>query len=269
MQSPILPRAVDSHLHVFSATALAIEGARYRPAYAARLEEVRALWRENAISHGVIVQPSFFGTDNAETLAAVAADREHLRAVVVVDPSIPEEAIARLDAQGAVAVRLNLKSVADYAAFGSDAWLGLFARLHKRGWHLEAFVDAGRLPEFARAIERAEIAVVFDHFGNPGTDEAAIEATFAAVEALAARRFVGAKLSGPYRLGGTDRRDLAARWLDAVGPANLVWGSDWPWTAFEQRNDYRRLRDDLARWVGAALAPAILWDNAARLYRFA
>ncbi|HUP28622.1 MAG TPA: amidohydrolase family protein, partial [Usitatibacter sp.] len=61
---------------------------------------------------------------------------------------------------------------------------------------------------------------------------------------------------------------LAARWMDITGPAGLVWGSDWPWTSFEDRNDYRRLREDLGRWVGTALAPAILWDNAARLYRF-
>lgn len=268
MQSPLPVRAVDCHLHVFSAVAPAVEGARYRPAYAARIEEIRLLWRDQAITHAVIVQPSFFGTDNAETLAAVATDRGHLRAVVVVDPAITDDELARLEAAGAVALRLNLVRTDDYSPYGGDEWRALYARVRKRGWHLQAYVAAGRLPELARHLDGTGIDLVFDHFGNPGVDEASVEATFAAVKALATQCAVHAKLSGPYRLGGADRRALAARWLDTVGPANLVWGSDWPWTGHEQRNDYRRLREDLARWVPPALAPAILWDNAARLYRF-
>ena len=118
------------------------------------------------------------------------------------------------------------------------------------------------------ALEGGDCALVFDHFGNPGVDEAGADATFDAVATLSAARPVHVKLSGPYRLGGADRRLLASRWMDITGPAGLLWGSDWPWTSFEDRIDYRRLREDLDRWIGAALAPAILWDNAARLYRF-
>ena len=77
-----------------------------------------------------------------------------------------------------------------------------------------------------------------------------------------------AKLSGPYRLAGADPAALAARWVDAVGGDHLVWGSDWPWTNHESANNYGRLRDALDRWVGAARARSIVWDNAARLYDF-
>src|SRR4051812_30791001 len=128
MDSP--SRAVDCHFHVFSTSAPSVPAARYRPAYAARLEDAQALWRANGITHGVVVQPSFFGTDNAEVLAAVARDREHLRAVVVVDPTFDAAAIAALDDAGAVALRLNLKGMADYSPYGSDEWRALYARLH-------------------------------------------------------------------------------------------------------------------------------------------
>jgi predicted TIM-barrel fold metal-dependent hydrolase len=86
----------------------------------------------------------------------------------------------------------------------------------------------------AYAAAGSGIDLVLDHFGNPGVDPGAIDATFDAVGALAASRKVWRKLSAPYRLGGADRR----------------------------------LHQDLARWVGRELCAAILWDNAARLYRF-
>jgi predicted TIM-barrel fold metal-dependent hydrolase len=260
--------AVDCHVHVFSVSAPAVEGARYRPAYAARLEALQRAWRPQGVTHGVLVQPSFFGTDNAELLEALSSDRRHLRGVAVIDARTTDAELARLSDAGIVALRLNLKGSDDYAKYGDPAWLDLFARAHRRGWHLECYTDAGAVARIAPFLERSDIAVVFDHFGNPGVDEEGAEATFAAIARLAASRFVGCKLSAPYRLGGADRQATAARWMDITGPGHLVWGSDWPWTGFEERNDYRRLHEDLSRWVGASLAPAILWDNAARLYRF-
>ena len=214
------------------------------------------------------MQPSFFGTDNSEALAAVASDPRHLRAVAVVDPGFDDKALARLDAGGVRAIRLNLKSVADYGAYASPTWRTLFERVHALGWHVEVYVDTGRLPEIAPAFLESPIAVVFDHFGNPGAAPAAQDATFAAVSSLARARAVWVKLSAPYRLGGADPAALAARWLDSVGEQSLVWGSDWPWTNHESENNYGRLRDGLDRWVGAARARAIVWDNAARLYGF-
>ena len=261
-------QGIDTHAHVFSATAPAVAGSRYRPPYEASLTDWRSRWASAGITKGVVVQPSFFGTDNAESLAAVAADPAHLRAVAVVDPGFGEEALARLGEGGVRALRLNLKSAADYSAFATDDWRGLYARAHALGWHVEVYVDTGRLAEIVPAFEPSPIAVVFDHFGNPGATREAQDATFAAVASLARSRPVWAKLSGPYRLGGADPVALAARWIDAVGERRLVWGSDWPWTNFERENNYGRLRDELDRWVGAALARAIVWDNAVRLYDF-
>jgi predicted TIM-barrel fold metal-dependent hydrolase len=260
---------IDTHAHVFSATAPAVAGSRYRPPYEASLADWRSRWAGAGITHGVVVQPSFFGTDNAETLAAVAADPRRLRAVAVVDPGFDDAALARLHAGGVRGIRLNLKSVADYAAFATPAWASLFARAHALGWHAETYVEAGRFPEIAPAFEASPIAVVLDHFGNPGATPEAVDATFAAAGRLARSRPVWTKLSGPYRLGGADAGKLAARWIEVLGAHRLVWGSDWPWTNHERENDYRCLREGLDAWVGAERARAILWDNAARLYDFA
>jgi len=185
----------------------------------------------------------------------------------VVAPGVDRESLAAMHRDGVRAIRLNLKGVADYAPYASRAWTALFDEVAALGWHVEIHVDTGRLPGIARVFEGAGAALVFDHFGTPG--DGGRDAAFRAVAHLAASREVWTKLSGPYRLEGSDPRELAARWLDAVGPDRVVWGSDWPWTSHEAGQDYARLRAALDDWVQARVVRAALWDNAALLYGFA
>lgn len=268
MPFPKASRGVDAHAHVFSATASAVAGARYRPAYAARLEEWRGLRAAAGITHGVVVQVSFFGTDNRELLDAIARDPAHLRGVAIVDAEASPAHLAALHEGGVRAARLNLGGTTDFAMYGSAAWRRLFERIGNLGWHLETFVDAGRFAQLAAALAQVPIPLVLDHFGNPGHDEDTRERTFEAASALATHRPVWCKLSAPYRLGAADPARLAARWLEIVGPGRLVWGSDWPWTRHEAGRDYGELAAALGRWVPAEIVGAILWDNPARLYRF-
>ena len=128
MPSASPSRAVDAHAHVFSANALPVAGARYRPAYAARLEDWRALWPAGGITHGVLTQVSFFGIDNHELLAAIARAPQLLRGVASVDPGFDDAALRALDAGGVRALRMNLSGSADLAAYASPAWHALFAR---------------------------------------------------------------------------------------------------------------------------------------------
>ena len=265
MSVPKPPRGVDCHAHVFSRDAPGIPGARYRPGYAATLTEWRSHWREAGVTHGVLVQPSFFGTDNRELAAILARDPLHLRGVAVISPGTTVREIERLHEAGVRAIRWNLYGVADYGAYRAPEWSGALARVAARGWHLEVFVGPGRLPEIVPALADSALPVVFDHFGNPGRGDA-VEATFAAVRSLAATRPVFCKLSAPYRVEG-DAAALAQRWLDIVGPRALLWGSDWPWTGHEGRAGYAALRRELDRCVGERAAE-VVWDNAAALYGF-
>jgi predicted TIM-barrel fold metal-dependent hydrolase len=261
-------RGVDSHAHVFSADAPPVPGARYRPDYPAEPRAWRALWAAAGITHGVIVQPSFFGGDNREMLDTLASDREHLRGVAVLHPNMDDATLQRFHAHGVRAVRLNLRGVRDYTEYWSESWRAFYCRLHEAGWHVECFVDTGRLPDIAPAFDGCPVAVVFDHFGSPGNAANIVRATFDAARKLKAERDVWCKFSGPYRLEGGDAKDHAARWLDAIGPSRVVWGSDWPFTGFETTGEYAALRARLSEWVAREHEPAVLWDNAARLYGF-
>ena len=261
-------KGVDTHAHVFSAEAPAVAGARYRPAYSADLNAWRSHWADAAITHGVVIQPSFFGSDNRELLDTIASDRVRLRGVAVLPPMIDDATLARFHRDGVRAIRLNLRGVRDYREYSSPAWRSLYARVHELGWHVECFIDTGRLREIAPAFDGTAVAVAFDHFGAPGRDAATVEATFDAVRRLRASREVWCKFSAPYRLEGGEAVEHAKRWLDAIGPSHVVWGSDWPWTGFEQDGNYPELRGCLAEWVDESHHQAALWDNPARLYGF-
>ena len=258
---------IDCHAHVFSADAPAIEAARYRPAYEARLEDWMAAWQLAGIARGVLVQPSFFGTDNSELIAALGRAPYRLRGVAVVEGGVAERQLLSMDGAGIRGIRLNLRGVADYGVFAREPWPLLFARVAALGWHVETFVDAGRAVELAAALAGTTVDVVFDHFANPAAGAAA-DATFDALAALSRDRTVWLKLSGAYRLQQHDPAALARRWIEVLGREHIVWGSDWPWTQHEGTQDYTRLRRELDEWIGAENARAVLWDNAARLYRF-
>jgi predicted TIM-barrel fold metal-dependent hydrolase len=257
--------SVDCHAHVFSADAPAIAGARYRPAYEATLGAWRAQWARAGVTHGVLVQPSFFGTDNREMLAAIAQAPDRLRGVAVVDEDVTDEEIGRLHAGGVRAIRLNLLGAADYTTFAGDAWRGLFERIASLGWHLETLIEAGRAPELAGALAHSRVDVVFDHFANPAIEP---KPTFAALRALSRNRNVWIKLSAPYRTVHADPRGIARQAAESVGIGRIVWGSDWPWTRHEAGRDYAVSLRALEDWVGAERIGRVLWDNAAALYAF-
>jgi predicted TIM-barrel fold metal-dependent hydrolase len=111
--------------------------------------------------------------------------------------------------------------------------------------------------------------VAFDDFGSTGPEPRSSAASFAAIERMARQREVYVKFSAPFRFASGHPREVAAQWLDTVGPTHVLWGSDWPWTGHEAGRDYARLRAELDDWVDARVARAALWDNAARLYGFA
>jgi predicted TIM-barrel fold metal-dependent hydrolase len=258
--------AADCHAHVFSVDAKPVAGARYRPAYAATLDAWQSHWRAAGITHGVLVQPSFLGTDHGEMLAALARDRARLRGVAVVDPSFDEARLRALGDAGIAALRFNLHGTQAVEPWFQGAWRELLERAARLGWHLEVFMDTGLAPRIAKLLEPIAIPAVFDHFAVPDPRDPG--ATYEALARLGRTRPVYCKLSAPYRLQGLDADACARDAKAALGEANVVWGSDWPFTRHEDAVAYEAMRHRAARWAGAN-ASGILWDNAARLYRFA
>ncbi|ODV41355.1 hydrolase [Cupriavidus sp. UYMMa02A] len=272
---------VDCHFHLFDAGA-GTPSARYRPAYAARIEDWQRLLAPLGDLYGVVVQTSFLGTDNAALLAALGASAGRLRGVAVVDPSVTDDALAAMDAAGVRGIRLNLFGDPDWARIGTAPWRALFARVAALGWHVELHTGNGQggalLAALDAALGHCSAPVVLDHFGRPG-EGGARDAVFEVAAQMLARRQVWVKLSAPYRLPpATDWRSLARTWSQTVGHERLLLGSDWPWTNHESavRADESAALFNWPCEPGArgnaaddsSFAEALRWRNAAVLYGF-
>lgn len=239
--SPIL--GVDAHAHVFSRNLQRVSTRRYSPDYDAALETYLAHLREHGLSHGVLVQPSFLGTDNQFLLAALQQAPGQLRGVAVVDPEISREELEQMAGQGVVGIRLNLAGQA-LPDLTDVKWKRLFTQVAALGWHVELYRDVEDLPELISALMPYDCKIVVDHFGRPDALLGVEQPAFAQLLELGLSGRVWMKVSGIYRLGGSQEqnlvfaRDAMPLLVQAFGLRRLVWGSDWPHTQFEASMSY-------------------------------
>jgi 2-pyrone-4,6-dicarboxylate lactonase len=163
-----MPRgACDSHTHVIPADGWTlVPGANYTPAPAPAAAHLRML-DALGLDRGVVVQPSIFGTDNRAVVEAIARAPERLRGVVVVDPSIADDALRLMRAQGIRGVRFNVMLG---GGGGVKALTELAPRLASLGWHAEILVDGHLLPELLPALKPLPCRLVIDHMASLRAD---------------------------------------------------------------------------------------------------
>ncbi|MDR5823264.1 amidohydrolase family protein [Caballeronia sp. LZ043] len=265
--------AIDSHAHVFVRGLPLAPHRRHAPDYDATLDDYAAHLRANGVSHGVLVQPSFLGTDNSFFIDVLQRYPQRFRGVAVIDPSISDAALHRLAEQGVVGMRLNLIGLA-LPDVRAAHWRGLFERVNALGWHVEIHRNAIDLPLLITPLLEQHCTVVIDHFGRPDPAHGAADPGFRYLLTTASSGKVWVKLSAAYRNvvgenGTALGQTLAAALLDAFGPERLVWGSDWPHTQHRSLIEYDDSRAALDRWIpDAAQRTAVIRDSARTLFRF-
>jgi predicted TIM-barrel fold metal-dependent hydrolase len=265
--------AIDSHAHVFVRGLPLAEMRRHAPDYDATLAEYLALLDAHGVSHGVLVQPSFLGTDNRFLIDALRASPARLRGVAVVDPRVDDATLQAMADAGVVGIRLNIVGM-PLPDFLRPDWQRLFARVHELGWHVELHRESRDLPLAARPVLDAGCALVVDHFGRPASAPAIADEGFAWLLAAAACERIWVKLSAAYRnwpvaTAATAAHDAAQALLKSLGPERLVWGSDWPHTQHREIADFATAHAAVADWVpDADVRRRILVDTPARLFKF-
>lgn len=264
--------ACDCHFHVFNRDGFAVD-ARYVPAYAAAHADWQACAARALVKCGIVVQPSFLGTDNRLLLDTLNSHRDHLRGVAVIDASANASALEHLHANGVRGIRLNLAGEADDVHVMRTLPASFWSALITAQLHLELHSDIGRIAALLPLVP-LDLTVVLDHFGKPM--QASLTDT--TVHAVCHRQRAGGDayitLSGAYRLRSNDARaqkklgtELAALWRDEIGRERLLWGSDWPCTRHESEANYAALRDSLDSWLpDADDRYAALQINPQRLY---
>jgi predicted TIM-barrel fold metal-dependent hydrolase len=284
-----IPVAVcDCHVHVVAPVERFPQTAeRTYTAAPATLEALRAASEPHGVTHFVIVQPSFYGQDNAYLLEALAVLGKRGRGVAVLDPeAISQSLLAEYGNRGVCGLRLNLYSPrSGQAAIDLDQALeNLMRQLPFSGWHVEVIAPLPVLVAAATRLANSSVPIVIDHYGLPGRT---------APDSPDGRRLldlvrlphVWVKLSGPYRIVADPLATVPPReWLEAmlrVAPDRCVWGSDWPHTPPHgdhrgpqqivpyRKIDYSRLLGDFVNALpDPSLAGRLLWENPARLYGF-
>lgn len=271
------PGIVDCHFHVIASTAHfpMLSARSYTPA-PAPLSAWRETLRPLGMTHGVVVQPSFYGTDNRVLLAALAEGRGSLVGIAAVDAVVSDAELDRLAAAGVRGVRMAHFEAGDPRAMGGFVPLGAFhsleSRLAERSMHLQLFTDSRLLPAISDRLMRSSVPIVIDHMGRTPAALGVAHAGMRALRSLMNDGPVWVKLSGAANISdkAPDYDDAAAvhRALVDAAPRRVVWGSDWPHT--RPAGSRPRTEDLLAlarRWTPAQMQQDLFSQNAAGLYR--
>ena len=261
---------IDTHAHVFHRGLKLAPGRRYAPDYDAPLALYLEQLDRNGMSNGVLVQPSFLGTDNSYLVESLKTAGGRLRGIAVVDPSVTADELRALDRAGIVGVRLNLvgQPLPDLSA---SEWKALLANLKALGWQVEIQRNAADLAVLAPRLLDHGVTVVLDHYALPDPRLGLADPGFRSVLKLGATKNVWVKISAPYRNGAAGEsfaKETYPLLRSAYGLDRLLWGSDWPHTQFEASQGYERNRQFLDTLITDPAARAQVLASPRSLFRF-
>ena len=280
--------ACDCHVHVIGSIERfpQIAGRSYTAAPAA-IESLRTVSESLGVTRLVVVQPSFYGTDNSCLFSALADLGDRGRGVAVVNvASTTSRLLEDYGRHGICGLRLNFYSstIADTHRQFKRSLAQTQDVLPRPGWHIELIAGAKTLVDAASIITKVEVPIVINHYGLPG-NETPTGSVGRTLLDLAALPHVWIKLSAPYRCSSDALTTYPPPgWLTALvqaAPDRCVWGSDWPHTAVHSHGEahnimlpnrnisYARLFGDfLESLASLEMARRIFIENPIRLYGF-
>jgi D-galactarolactone isomerase len=266
------PNACDCHMHIYDSRFPVSAKAKLRPPDAT-VDAYRLFQKRIGVTRNVVVTPSTYGTDNSCTLDAMAKLGATARGVAVVDTSVSDAELKRLNDLGVRGIRFNL---VQSGATTIDMIEPLSKRVNDLGWHVQIHMLGGQIVEIADLLQRLPSPIVFDHMARIPQPAGVDHPAFAVVLKLVDKGQAWVKLSGAYmdtRTGPPAYADVSkvARAYVKASPERMVWGSDWPHPTekADAKPDDAILFDLLADWApDEATRNRILVDNPAALYRF-
>ncbi len=259
----------DAHFHVFEPGYPHVSAPLYTFPEATLQQYLRAS-EALGLERMVLVQPTYYGTDNRLTLDVLAQVGDRCRAVVQVAEDVAEAELDRYHALGVRAIRLDLFARRDAPIPELAAYVHrMAARARPRGWHLQFYAPGTVVRDLLPHLAELEDPFVIDHLGYMLKADGLTDADFERLLALLRQGSCWVKLSGAYRIAKD--RPLATveglgRALVAARADRLLWGSDWPHLPDGQR-DTGELLDLLADWApDAADRHRILVEGPAALF---
>jgi predicted TIM-barrel fold metal-dependent hydrolase len=267
---PLPAGSCDCHAHLFGPQSKYAYSPkrRYTPPDASLDDYIRML-TTLGVERGVLVQPSVYMQDNAVILDALQEARFPLRAVAVVNETVTDAELKRMNELGVRGLRLNLRNDNGSTV---ESVPKLAARIAKYGWHMQFRIKSADFVAMKPLMQSLPVDIVIDHIGGVPVEEGTDGAAFQTILELAQTGRCWVKLSAPMRMsaGEYPYADVMpfVHALVAAVPDRMVWATDWPHTTLTKKmpND-GDLADLLPQWIpDAATRKRILADNPARLY---
>lgn len=258
---------IDSHLHLWRRDDPLTDRAWHAPPTDATVEACLAELDRQGVIFAVVAAASIHGEYADYVRAALKAHRR-LRATAVLAPTTDIYRMERMAAEGFVGVRLMRAFDETPAPIGGDERMFL-RRVAELGWHVHLIDRHDRIADGIAAVEAAGAPLVIDHMGvgdlavPGGVDNDGFRAILAAVE----RGNTWVKISGAFRVDAHDEaRAYAEQILRVAGTERVLWGSDWPFAAFEGRVDYDRALADYRALVPDPATRRRIDETALRFY---
>jgi predicted TIM-barrel fold metal-dependent hydrolase len=291
--------ACDTHVHIVGARSeYPMIAERQYTAGPAALAALREHLGRCGFERTVLIQPSFYGTDNRCLLHGLRLLGDQARGVAVLDEQITDTELQALHEQGIRGIRLNVESSvgADLQALSRS--LARWAeRLAPLGWHIQLYAALHVVDSLRELLDSLPVDLVLDHFAMAGMRDRLTAPSLAGLKSLLLTGKVWVKLSAPYRppVAQTSKvsdahtqvsdsasqlrnfAPLAAEFLQ-IAPHRVLWGSDWPHTQREagkgahEESLYRSvtwgsLVQQIHAWLPTQqLLQSVLVDNPAALY---
>jgi predicted TIM-barrel fold metal-dependent hydrolase len=284
MSENLPSNACDCHVHIVGSLdhyPMIID--REYTAGPASVDDLRTHMERLGLARSVVIQPSFYGTNNTCMIDALQRLNGKGRGIAVVAKNISTAELELLHSQGVRGLRLNLESSASSLPQSIAAALNFWAeKIAFLQWHIQVFASLPAIAAAIPSILTLQVPVVLDHFALISPEASQQQTLVAQILGLVSAGKVFVKLSAPYRLSSRSEdaiAELSARLISA-NPEQILWGSDWPHTNRElgktpiEVSAYRpisssSLEAGINAWLPTSvLKEQVLVTNPARLYGF-
>jgi predicted TIM-barrel fold metal-dependent hydrolase len=272
---PMPLNACDAHMHVFGDADRypATSGARYTlpPAPVQQYDTTAAVLH---LTRAVLVQPSYYGSDNACLLDRLDEQPSRRRGVVIANPRVLWSELAEWDARGVRGMRLDLfKARVEGKTFMEVERLVMSTcdRAARLGWSVDLYVPGATCWQIAPSLRHAACPVTIAHMGYLTQAEGITDQQCEAFISTIQDAPVWPKLSGAYRYGpgeGQVRAQTLMRGLLVAMTDRVLWGSDWPHVMAPAQDSGALLNQALASVDDPLAVQRILVSNPSRLYGF-
>ncbi len=233
--------SIDAHVHVWTPDTQRYplaQGVNKKDMAPASFtpEELFAHCKPQGVSRIVLIQMSYYKTDNRYMLDMMAAHRGVFSGVAIVDETQPDlrTTMKQLHAQGVRGFRIYTDKTKAEAWSQSPGMKAMWSHAAELGMSMCLLADPDSLPAVQRMCRAyPETRVVIDHFARIGMKGSVNASDLDNLCRLADSEHTFVKTSAFYALGAkkapyTDLAPMIRTLRDTFGAKRLMWASDAP-----------------------------------------